>query len=105
MVMLSFLTHVAAMKLHTDHDYSSVSPVSTSFVPNGTRLFGLLGRGRTHSYTSPRFHMRVIQYSTIGWRRTDHDSSLDYCVYCFFAFTVAIDATFSMLPPMFSTHT
>ena len=45
--------------------------------------------------------MRVIQYSTTGWRRTDHDSSFDYCV----DFTVAIDATFFMRPPMFSTHT
>ena len=89
-VRLSFLTQVAAVKLHTDYDYYSVSPVTTSSSSTCTRLFGLLGRGQTHSYTSPRFHMRVIQYSTTGWRRTDHDSSFDYCV----DFAVAIDATF-----------
>ena len=49
--------------------------------------------------------MRVIQHSTTGRRRTDHESSFDYRVYCFFGFTVAIDATFSMMPPMFLTHT
>ena len=38
--------------------------------------------------------MRVIRYSHSGRRRTDHDRSFDYYVYCFFAFCVPIDATF-----------
>ena len=38
--------------------------------------------------------MRVIRYSTSWWRRTDHDRSFDYYVYCFFAICVSIDVTF-----------
>ena len=30
-------------------------------------------------------HMRVIRYSTSGWRRTVQDRSFDYYVYCFLA--------------------